>query len=216
MLDIKLFIDFKSPASYLALGPTKLLEVEYPIHITWYPFQSRQRSLPIKQPNETRGESHIRVREEQRRQMHLHYARIQNLQMSFPQDFGSTDLALDALYQNFTLTDAKPNKFLELAFAAYWQDHQDLNNPDVVQYLLEQSTMASQAEAVTISETETQTRHLQRQELATKESLHSAQEYALSCGVIDAPTYLVNEQLFLGREHLPWIRQLASHRGEAI
>ena len=41
---------------------------------------------------------------------------------------------------------------------------------------------------------------------------HAALEMALDDaekeGAVDTPGYLVKEQMFVGREHLPWIRQL--------
>ena len=49
-------IDFKSPASCLALEPTLALARETGVEIDWLPFSVRRFSIPEEQANETVGE----------------------------------------------------------------------------------------------------------------------------------------------------------------
>ena len=60
MLDI--FIDFKSPAAYLALKPTQALLQDLDMTARWRPFRVRERDVPQIAEHETIGDAHRRVR----------------------------------------------------------------------------------------------------------------------------------------------------------
>ena len=51
------YIDFKSPAAYLAVKPTIELARQYQAAISWHPIKTRQPRLPAIQANEVRGEA---------------------------------------------------------------------------------------------------------------------------------------------------------------
>lgn len=186
MKHIDVFIDFKSPASYLAVGPTRDFATQTGLDIRWHPFNSRQRPVPRFRENETRRESHFRVREQARREMHLHYAGVQGLPMSFPDQPGETRLALAGLNAAADCTD----DFIDQAFRAYWVDHEDLNDPALVSALLQSAGGVSGTP-----------------DLAW---LDEQQAWAESLGVFDVPMYLVRDQRFLGREHLPLLTEVVS------
>ncbi len=188
MLDI--FIDFKSPASYLAIQPTREMLQVLGIEANWLPYNTRQSAVPPEQKLETKGDTHRRVRAQARRDMHLMYAQLHNLPMQFRDQPGETLLALAALLT--CGSNSQTDTFIDAAFASYWQHQGDLNDPVLVGNLL----ASSNPEAVlpTLQQAET--------------IVASNQEQALSRGVIDAPAYVFNDQVFVGREHLPWITQL--------
>ena len=176
------FIDFKSPAAYLALGPTLALAKRLPVEINWHPCMSRPSIIPQAQANEDRGATHRRVRAIQRQKTFLHYAGVQQITMNFRKSPGNTDFALATLE---TLTgDRTP--FVIDAFQAYWTSAQDLNDPHTVQQLAPKSPGS----------------------LDVSSALDRAFERSQTYGVIDAPAYVVAGQLFIGREHLPWIERL--------
>ena len=187
---LDLYIDFKSVAAYLAIKPTLALAAETGATIRWLPFLSRVRSVDLTPAGEeTKGEKHIRVREIMRRQLYQRYAGHQGIELEFPEHFGATDLALAALAW---YADENPLPFVQAAFHHYWHVEADLNKPESVSSLLNQVGWSERA-------------FDPDQAMAKLGDLQTA---ALERGVIDTPAYIVSDQLFIGREHLPWIRSL--------
>lgn len=190
MLDI--YIDFKSPAARLALQPVKALAAETGTELRWLPFRVRERDVPPQGENETVGESHRRVRAESRRRIFLHYAAVQGIEMNFPERRSGTDLALGVLAE--ISGDRLP--FVEACFEAYWSAHADLDDADTVAALLKQSAAAHSGDLST-----------------ARAGLEQALEVAESAGAVDTPGFAVAGQMFVGREHLPWVRQLLAAEG---
>jgi 2-hydroxychromene-2-carboxylate isomerase len=185
---ITLYIDFKSPQAYLALKPTLQLAEEENLEIDWQPYRSKQPTIVPQQGNETRGETHVRVRQQQRHQTCLKYAALQDIPMVFPAVPGSTDCALAALLY----VGAAPLEFIRAAFEAYWKQGLDLDNAAVVAELL----LASDHDPTSFLSAD------------YAQALEECQASAVELGVFDTPMYLLEGQLFLGREQLPWIKSL--------
>ncbi|GAA0484703.1 hypothetical protein GCM10009096_29170 [Parasphingorhabdus litoris] len=188
-----LYIDFKSAASYLALEPTLELAQESEITIDWRPFSVRPFSVPVEQDEETVGERHRRVRAAAQRDVHLHYAAVQGRNMHFADTPAGSDAALAAL----AVIEGDPVPFIRAAFAAYWSKQADLADEAVVEILLR---------SVGIDRPDWQ---------KAKAEMASIRSKAEESGIFEAPSYLIADQLFLGREHLPWIRSLiAAEQGD--
>ncbi|WP_417620477.1 DsbA family protein [Parasphingorhabdus sp.] len=183
---LTVFIDFKSPASYLALEPTLALASEAGVTVEWLPFPVRPFSIPAEQADETVGERHRRVRAIAQRETHLHYAAVQGLPMYFSQTPAGSETALAALAG----MQGDPVPFLRAAFAGYWTAQADLDDEAVVAALL--SSVQTDLPNVT----------------AARAKLESIRTRAAESGVFESPTYLVADQMFVGREHLPWIGSL--------
>ena len=180
-----IFIDFKSPAAYLCLTPTLALADRLGEAITWQPLQTRQSAVPLEQKDEDRGTTHRRVRALARQNMHLHYADVLGVPMQFRAEPGSTDLALVAL----ETLEGDRTAFVQAAFTAYWTTDADLSAPDTINRILAETNCSadlSQAEA----------------------AMDAMFDRAQAVGAIDAPAYSVRGELFIGREHLPWIETL--------
>jgi len=188
MTTLEYFIDFKSPAAYLSLQPTLELQQDYEFDLVLQPYRAQQKAVPAQTQDETKGETHIRVRALARQQTHLKYAELRGLPMHFPVAPGNTDLALAGLLY----ARQHPALYSALAFEAYWVDNSDLNDAEVVARLLRDSGHEPEA-----FDAEARLQALEEAQIPTEER-----------GVVDAPAYVLNEQVFIGREHLPWIREL--------
>lgn len=189
---LTVYIDFKSPAAYLALAPTLALSGRTGAALTWRPFRTTERALPNTTGTETAStesvaQSHRRVRAQSRRDTHIKYAAHQGIDLNFPDIPGETDLALGAL----ATLSGDPLPFITAAFAAYWQGHANLDDPATVTALL----------AGQNADTSQTPQDLRRTQVA-------AQVDADAAGIVDAPAYLIKDQLFIGREHLPWVAEL--------
>ncbi|NRD89467.1 hypothetical protein C8024_08430 [Sphingopyxis sp. BSNA05] len=183
---LKVFIDFKSPASFLALEPTLALAQDTGVPVDWRPFAVRPFVIPEEQADETVGERHRRVRAIARRDTHLHYAAVQGREMHFAQAPAGSGAALAALAG----LDGDPVPFLRAAFDAYWTDQADLDDEAVVAGLLSDVNLA-----------------LPDMQSA-RETLDSIRAEAEESGIFESPSYVIADQLFVGREHLPWIGSL--------
>jgi 2-hydroxychromene-2-carboxylate isomerase len=190
MTALTIYIDFKSPASYLAFKPTMQLLGEFEAEPRWLPYRTNQHPLPTARADETKGETHIRVRERARRDMHEKYATIQGIPLNFRDDPGQTDIALAALLH----VSGDPTAFIAAAFRAYWVENLDLNDATVVTGLLNQN-------GYDVSGFD---------QHALLDELDSQQISAEELGVVDAPAFVLGGQVFIGREHMPWLRELLS------
>ncbi|MEO0440835.1 MAG: DsbA family protein [Pseudomonadota bacterium] len=181
-------IDFKSPAAWLAVRPTLALAEKHGVPITWKPFPTFERPMPELPEKASVGETHRKVRAESRRRIFRKYAALQGLELNFPEVPQGTDLALGAL----ELISGDRTAYVEAAFKAYWEDQADLNDPKTVTSLIAQSV----AKPFAADPENCQT------------ALVAATETAEAIGVVDAPAYWIANQLFIGREHIPWISEI--------
>lgn len=182
-----IYIDFNSPASYLAFQPTIELINRVKVAVRWRPFRTVLQPIPEKVANETAGQSHRRTRAISRQTTHKHYAKLQGIDLCFRDSPGKTDLALGVLAQ---LSDS-PETYIRQAFQAYWHENKDLNDLETVNKIIESSGHIGLVQNST-----------------TQSSLTEAMREAEELKVIDAPAYIVHDQLFIGREHLPWIEEI--------
>ena len=189
---IDIYIDFKSPAAYLALAPTRELLKRTGAHATWHPFNTRLSTIPEKKVNENKGEKHRRVRALARRDVHLLYAGVQNLPMVFQDQPFEAQLALAVLQDLNKHLNRDVDRYIDAAFKAYWQEQQDLNAPDVVTALLQDLQLD-----MPVPDIQTVTRIMDETSVTAQNQ-----------GVIETPAYVVAGQVFIGREHLPWIEEL--------
>lgn len=188
MKPIRIYMDFKSGPAYLAMKPTLALLERKGITADWLPFDSRQPEAKPARDGESRGETHMRVRQEQRRQTCLKYAAIQGVPMRYPERPLGTRCALAALLH----TRNNPLPFIKAAFSAYWRDNLDLDDVGVVEALLRQTGYDVGS--------------FDAADLAL--ALDALQQEAEEQGVFDTPTYILGDDMFLGREQLPWIETL--------
>ncbi len=190
-----LYIDFKCPAAYLALHPTLALSEQLGVPISWHPIRKYESPLLPEKPEEEVSTRHRRVRAVARQKTHQLYAGVQNLPLQFRNPPTDTDMALAALCL-LTERGDNPLLFVRAAFAAYWTGDTDLNDAREVIALLGAPAIAED----------------DRNGDGARTRLEAALRKAEENGIFTSPTYVVedavSEQVFVGREHLPWIREL--------
>lgn len=185
---MKIYIDFKSPSFHLAFRPTMALIEKYQIAVEWLPFRSVQKPVPQRLLEETKTQTHLRIRAEAREKTHLMYAEYQALPMKFPPIPGETDLALAALLH--VKTD--PGKYIKAALEACWIKNADLNDIEVVWNILSEA-------GVDPADCDLN---------ADLAELEIIQKQAEEAGIVETPAYVIGNQVFIGREHFPWIESL--------
>ena len=191
---LTVYIDFKSPASYLALDPTLALAGRLGIAVSWQPFRTYERDIPDQVVDESVALTHRRVRAEAVRATHIKYAGLRGIDLRFPPVAHDTDLALGVL----SGLSGDPIDYIRAAFAAYWDRHLDLNTEQVVADLIRTSGVTHSGALSTAAA-----------------ALYADQAEAEEQGVVDAPAYVIDGQVFIGRQHLPWIEEIARSTARA-
>ena len=182
------YTDFKSPAAYLAFKGTLELARELGVAVEWRPCRGAGRPVPTQVKDQSVTANHLRARANTGRALHAHYASVQGLTMNWPETEISSDLAMGAL----ACLEGDPEPFLAAAFNAFWIENRNLDDGSVVQSLLHEAGVLSDVV----------------DEAKFREALEAAQSEAETAGVVDTPAFIVKDQIFVGREHFPWIREL--------
>ena len=189
MTILKIYFDFKSPESYLAFHQTQKISLPDSTQIEWKPFLTKNKKIPFTKESETKGETHIRIREEHKKFVNLKYSKILNLPMLYPEENIQTDLALAVT----SLFKKEAEAYMTLAFDCYWKENLNLNNKDVLEHILAKTSLDI---------------NLLDNSNSLIDTLKDDSAIAKNQGVISTPTYQIGEELFLGREHLPWIQKI--------
>ena len=190
-------IDIKSPECYLALAPTRALVRECGVDVDWLPVVT---SPPRPAPDgDDRSARHKRHRVAYRAMDLARYARAAGLTILEPDRAPDSTLAGVAMLAAKAQSDRALQGFLDRTFERYWNAELDLEDRDALQAILGEvgapppfddadGPGAPQAEFA-----------------ALQASLAAA-------GIFNAPTYLVEDEIFLGRAHLPMIRWILEGR----
>ena len=187
--------DFASLASLLAFRPTCALADEANVAVDWLPLSSPPRPAAHGGEGETAGARHRRVRAAYFAHDNARYVRWQGIAVR--RHGAGVDAALvhaGCLWAN--RCDAG-RAFLERTWPAFWANELDIETPEVVAEALAAVGAAGFDESVA--------RGMLRE--------HGAR--LAERGVFTAPSYILGEELFLGRAHMPLIRTLLSARQRA-
>lgn len=193
-------IDFKSPYACLAIGPTCALAEELGLDIEWRPFLTAAwKKYPPPSPGEDRGTRHRRFRAEYIERDLMRYAADRGLAIRGL--YRQTDSTLAAIGLLWARRGPAPlaQAYVRRVFERYWREELDLEDERQIRALL------AELDAPLFGFEE-----FVRGEGRTE--LERAQAELQNAGVFDVPTYIVNGDVFLGRQHLPLIRRLLSGR----
>lgn len=188
-------IDFKQPQSYLAKGPTAKLAAALGIEIDWQPMVARPREDP---PSETaeddRGARHRRFRAAYLARDLERYAASQGLGLGgLDRSTDSTLAGMGLLWVRRQAASAGVGRivdaYVDRVFDDYWGGTLDLGDAGAIRGVL-QRVGASAAGF-------------------DPEALREEYDHVLSrwreAGAVEAPAYLVGDEVFIGRAHLPMV-----------
>ena len=197
---VTLCVDFKNPQSYFAKDPSYELADELGLHIDWQPLLVPAMTRPKPEAdNEDRGTQHRRRRAEYYEKDLKRYA-------------GVRGLTLDNVYRNPDSTTAGVGllwvkrfsediirAYIDGVFDRYWCDVLNIESPLAIGSLLDEigadgAGFIDYAAGEGVSQ------------------LQSRQAALRGAGVFNVPGYVVQGEIFFGRQHLPMIRWLLSGR----
>ncbi len=202
------YLDFKSPYAYLAVEPTRRLEAELGVEFDWRPFVLDIPSYLGSAKLDAQG----RVIEQERTPAQWaavkyayydcrRYANVAGLTIRGTTKIWDTNLLATALWWiKKTKASAIP-KFIDAIYQPFWKRELDAHSITALNDILTSLDLDHGA-------------FIEWAEREGSEFNKDFQSRAFELGVYGVPTYVVNNELFFGREHLPRIGWLLGEQKE--
>ena len=190
-------IDFKSPSAYLAIGPTCALADQLGVTVDWQPFLVSPWKNHIAGSGSNRGARHRHFRNDYIERDVMRYAADLGLTIRGLQR--QTDSSLAALGLLWTRREAATltRAYVERVFERYWRAELDMEDEDALRAVLAELG-APTAGIATYARGE------------GRAELERLQSELISAGLFEVPTYRLDGEMYVGRQHLPLIRELLS------
>jgi 2-hydroxychromene-2-carboxylate isomerase len=191
-------IDFKSPNAYLAIGPTCALAEQLGVSVDWQPFlvSPWKDHSPGSGANE-RGARHRRSRADYVEREVMRYAADRGLVIRGLHR--QTDSSLAAIGLLWTRRGQVPlaHAYVQRVFERYWREELDIEDETTLSALLvEIGAPVAGFAAFARGEGRAELEHMQSE--------------SIKAGIFEVPTYLLDGDIYVGRQHLPLIRALLS------
>ena len=196
------YVDYKSPYAFLAKDLAYELERDLPVRLDWLPYVLDIPSFL----GSARVDASGKVIEEARnphqwRRVRYSYmdcrrqARKRGLVIRGPQKIWNSALAACGMLCAKRQSDAALRRYHDITFERFWKRELDIEDPDVVAAVLaEAGADTTGFAAYSAGE--------------GREELDRVCRGAEAIGVFGVPTFVVDGELFWGREHLPDIRAM--------
>ena len=203
------YIDYKSPYAYLAKDLVYELEREFPVRVDWLPYVLDIPSFL----GSARVDDSGRVIEEERnahqwRRVRYSYmdcrrqARKRGLVIRGPQKIWDSTLAACGMLYAKRQCDTVLRRYHDITFERFWRRELDIEHPDVVGAVLAASGADTAGfPAYSVGE--------------WRKELDRICRAAEAIGVFGVPSFVIDGELFWGREHLPDIRAMLATTASA-
>jgi 2-hydroxychromene-2-carboxylate isomerase len=190
-------IDFKSPSAFLAAAPTSTIAEQAGVTVDWQPFLVSSSKDHGAGSESSRGARHRRLRADYMDRDTIRYAAGRGL--SLQNLHRQTDSSLAAIGLLWTRREAAAlaDAYVRQVFERYWREELNIQDGDALRALLAQIGAPTAGFMA----------YLQGEGRAELEHLQSE---LLRAGIFEVPTYLLDDQIYVGRQHLPLIRALLS------
>jgi 2-hydroxychromene-2-carboxylate isomerase len=199
---VTVYSDYKSPYAYLAKDLAYDLERDFQVRLDWLPYVLDIPSFL----GSARVDDGGRVLEEERnphqwRRVRYSYmdcrrqGRRRGLVIRGPQKIWDSSLAACGMLYARRQGDAVLRRYHDLTFERFWKRELDIEDPAIVGAVLAESGAGAAAfPAYAVAEGRREVEHICRE--------------AEAIGVFGVPSFVLDGELFWGREHLPDIRAM--------
>ena len=188
---IEVYVDITSPAAYLAFEPIRALAERCGLQIIWGPMRTPKRKhFDLNDNTLPVAQRHQMVRQAYRDSEFERYARWRELPLT-PSE-GEVDASMVAAAITATQAAGIAGRFLSEAFERYWSG---------VPNALSASWVAG---------------YLQKNSITAMASGEPALDAADELGLFDAPAFIIDDETFIGRQHLPVIERIAREGAAAV
>ena len=197
---VTVYSDYKSPYAYLAKDLAYELERDFPVRLDWLPYTLDIPSFL----GSARLDRSGRVVEEERnahqwRRVRYSYmdcrrqARKRGLVIRGPQKIWDSTIASRGMLYAKRQGDAVFDRFHDAVFERFWKRELDIEDPGVVAAVLAEAGADMTGFSAYLAE-------------EGRQELERVCRAAEAIGVFGVPTFVLDGELFWGREHLPEIR----------
>lgn len=204
--EIAVYVDYKSPYAFLAVGPAWELERAYDVRLDWRPYVL---DIP-KYLGEAKVDEQGNVLSEQRNEHQWRrvrysymdcrrYAALQGLTIRGTRKIFDSSIAAIGMLYALAQDREVFRRYNALVFERFWKRELDIEQPAVVQAALAEAG----AEAG---------RFPGYLEGPGRDRLAAVMDEAHALGVFGVPTFVLGGEIFWGREHLDLIRTCLAPR----
>jgi 2-hydroxychromene-2-carboxylate isomerase len=205
---LKVYIDFKSPYAFIAMAPTYALEDEFGIEIDWYPltldigsFLGTAKTNKAGKVVENNRSPHQWLAVKYAYMDARRYANLRSLTLRGPQKIWDSSIAAIAMVWAKQAGRDVLKRYSSMTFDGFWKRELDIEDPSVITALLEEAG-ANTDEFIVYLEGRGREHH------------DKLQDEILDLGYFGVPTYVIEDEVYFGREHLPRVRwHLAGRQG---
>ncbi len=202
------YLDFKSPYAYLAKDPTRQLEADFGIAIDWRPLTldipSYLGSAKVNDAGKVVEENRTPRQWQGVRYAYMdakRYARLKDILIYGPKKIWDSSLASIGMLWTRQAERTVLNAYLDIVYERFWRRELDIEDPAVIAAVVAEAG----GDASGYLDYADGAGRREHDELQSK--LHPA-------GIFGVPTYVIEGEIFFGREHLPVVRwMLGGQRG---
>ena len=199
------YMDFKSPYAYLAKDPTWQLETAFGIEIDWRPLTlnipSFLGSAKVNDAGKVVEENRTPRQWQGVRYAYMdakRYARLRDILVYGPRKVWDSSLA--SIGMLWTRSDRQVLKaYMDIVYERFWKREIDIEDAEVVADVVAEAG-GDRSGYLDWLDGDGRSAH---------DELHAQLHPA---GVFGVPTYVIDEEVFFGREHLPMVRWLLGGR----
>lgn len=198
------YVDVKSPYAFVAIRPTLALEAELGLRFDWRPLtldipsylgsaEKKKGKVVSSKGRSPRTWNAIRYSYRDARR----YAERQGLMLKGTEKIWDSSLASIAILWVTQTARDRLAAFFEAIYPPFWRRELDIEDMVVIEACLREAGVdAVEFAAFAAGEGRAQHDALQAQ-------FHT-------CGIFGVPTYVLGEEIFFGREHIPYLRWVLS------
>ncbi len=197
---LAVFVDVKSANSFLAIKPTQALADELGLHVDWRPYVMKDSAYAVytEQPRDEPLPEDVAKRHAMVRARYIiadqdRYAKQQGLTLIRPTRTVDSDLFAMGLLWARKQPPPFADRYVSASFERFWRQELDIESIDDMASLIQE--LNEDAEGFTLYVLN-----------AGPGDLETNQKALDDINVIDTPTYLVADDIFIGRQHLPLIK----------
>ena len=200
MLKLEVYIDFKSPYAFIAKDPTYALEQKFKIEIDWYPLTLNIGSYLGTARTDASGKV-IESNRSARQWMAVkyaymdarRYANLRSLTLRGTQKIWDSSLAAIGILWAKQQGHDVLKTYIDITFDRFWKRELDIEDESIVTNLLREAG----------ADTTGFTEYLHT---SGREYHDQLQDEILDRGYFGVPTYVIDGEIYFGREHLPRVR----------
>ena len=200
MLKLEVYIDFKSPYAFIAKDPTYALEQKFEIEIDWYPLTLNIGSYLGTARTDASGKV-IESNRSARQWMAVkyaymdarRYANLRSLTLRGTQKIWDSSLAAIGILWAKQQGHDVLKTYIDITFDRFWKRELDIEDESIVTNLLREAGADT-------------TGFIEYLHTSGREYHDQLQDEILDRGYFGVPTYVIDGEIYFGREHLPRVR----------